>query len=353
VPDLRNLTRIVAAQSRSITAENPTGAKGGGSKATGGIAAYAARDLGTGWKVSPAIALPGGTTATLGEIEGPGVVTHIWITGHPSAWRSVILRMYWDDEAAPSVEVPLGDFFANGWCERSIVTSEPVAVLAGGGMNSYWPMPFRAGARITVENRGADIDAFFFQIDYSLEPVADDVAYFHAQWRRSNPVRGGIHTILDGVAGQGQYVGTYLAWQTNSNGWWGEGEVKFYLDGDTDHPTINGTGTEDYVGGAWGFEHVPGHGYLPYTSQYLGFHQVTGTDNFGRGNQRFGMYRWHIPDPIRFATDLRVDVQALGWRSGGRYLVLQDDVASTALWYQTAPHAPFPPLGSADDLEVI
>lgn len=351
--DLLGLARVSNARTRAITAENRTGEKGGGGRATEGAGASAARDLGQGWKVSPCLPFPAGSTLTLAEIEGPGVIRHIWMTCEPRWWRDIILRMTWDDEDTPSVEVPLGDFFANGWCERSIVNSEPISVMTGGGMNSYWAMPFRGAARIEVENRGPDLGQFFFQIDYSLEEVPDDAAYFHAQWRRSNPVRDGVHTILDGVTGRGHYVGTYLAWQTNSNGWWGEGEVKFFLDGDGEFPTICGTGTEDYAGGAWAFEQVQGEGYLPFTSPYLGFHQVTGLDDFGRANRRFGMYRWHIPDPIRFEEDLRVTVQALGWRSGGRYLVLQDDLATVAVWYQLEPHAPFPALGSRDDLEVI
>jgi hypothetical protein len=353
MPSLGDLSRLSAAESRSISAENPTGARGAGAQGTEGISAFAASSLGPGWKVSPAIRLGRGETAALADIEGPGVITHIWLTCAPESWRAVILRMYWDDEETPSVEVPLGDFFANGWCERTLVNSEPIAATTGGGLNSYWAMPFRKRARITVENRGADVPHFFFQIDYSLEPVDDQQAYFHAQWRRSSPVAGGIHTILDGIEGPGHYVGTYLAWQANNNGWWGEGEVKFYLDGDGAFPTICGTGTEDYFGGAWAFEQTPGSGYATYSSLYLGFHQVTGTDNFARANQRFGMYRWHIPDPIRFTRDLRVDVQALGWRADGRYLVLQDDVASLAVWYQVEPHAPFPQLRSNDDLEVV
>lgn len=351
--DLSALALLRDARSRAITAENRDGAPGGGGRATEGPSAAAARDLGQGWKVSPALPLARGERLDIAQIAGPGVVRHIWMTCAPTSWRSVVLRMWWDDEDSPSIETPLGDFFASGWCERTIVTSEPIAVMSGGGLNSYWPMPFRRSARIEVENLGPDIPQFFFQVDYTLEEVPDEAAYLHAQWRRSNPVSDGVHTILDGVTGRGHYVGTYLAWQTNNNGWWGEGEVKFYLDGDRDFPTICGTGTEDYVGGAWAFEQREGAGYLPFSSPYLGFHQVTEVDDFTRANRRFGMYRWHIPDPIHFASDLRVEVQALGWRSGGRYLVLKDDVASLALWYQTEPHAPFPTLGGRDELEVI
>jgi Protein of unknown function (DUF2961) len=351
--DLTDLALLKASESRSISAENPTGAKGGGGRARSGLGAAASRELGVGWKVSPAFALGAGETIPLASIEGPGVIRHIWMTCAPETWRSVILRISWDGEDSPSVEVPLGDFFANGWCERTIVNSLPISAMSGGGLNSYWAMPFRSSALITVENRGSDIPQFFFQVDYSLEAVDPHAAYFHAQWRRSNPVEDGLHTILDGVSGPGHYVGTYLAWQTNNNGWWGEGEVKFFIDGDGEFPTICGTGTEDYVGGAWSFEQVPGQGYLTFTSPYLGFHQVSGVDGFGRSNQRFGMYRWHVPDPVRFTKDLRVHVQALGWRSDGRYLVLKDDIASVATWYQSEPHVPFPPLAAPSHLEVI
>jgi hypothetical protein len=313
-----------------------------GGIATEGVGKAAARELGQGWKVSPAIELKAGATATLAEIKGPGVIQHMWITCAPELWRQVILRIYWDNEEKPSVEVPLGDFFCNGWCERSIVNSLPIAVMTAGGMNSYWQMPFRGGAKVTVEHIGKkDIGQFFFQITYSLTEVEPEAAYFHAQWRRSNPLMyKEVHTILDGVRGRGHYVGTYLAWQANNNGWWGEGEVKFYLDGDREFPTICGTGTEDYFGGAWAFEGPEGGCYGAYTSNFLGFHQVTKQDNFFKANQRFGMYRWHIFDPIRFEEELSVTVQALGWRSEGRYLPLQDDIASVAVWYQTNPTPP-------------
>jgi hypothetical protein len=166
-----------------------------------------------------------------------------------------------------------------------------------------------------------------------------------------------VHTLLDGVEGQGHYVGTYLAWGTHSNGWWGEGEMKFYLDGDTDWPTICGTGTEDYFGGAWGFPDPEEERYETYSTPYLGFPQVIVPDGHRRTQERFGLYRWHVMDPIRFRRNLRVIIQALGYRSsiGGvkRYRPLQDDIASTAFWYQTEPHAPFPALPDADALEVI
>ncbi|MEG6590940.1 glycoside hydrolase family 172 protein [Paenibacillus barengoltzii] len=350
---LGNLYRLSLAKTRSISAENFTGAKGQGGMATEGTGAECARDLGQGWKVSPSVNIAAGQTFTVAEIDGPGAIQHIWMTCFPESWRHMILRMYWDEEDTPSVETPLGDFFCNGWCERSNVSSLPIAVNPAGGMNSYWVMPFHKKAKITIENRMDSAVVLYYQIDYTLTEVPDDAAYFHAQWRRSNPVRyKDVHVLLDGVYGKGHYVGTYLAWQVNNNGWWGEGEIKFYMDGDQDFPTICGTGTEDYFGGAWNFEQPKGE-YGSYSTPYLGLHQIIKPDGLYRSQQRFGMYRWHVMDPIRFETDLRVTIQALGWRSGGRYLPLQDDIASVSYWYQSEPHAAYPQLPDNDGLEVI
>jgi hypothetical protein len=182
--------------------------------------------------------------------------------------------------------------------------------------------------------------------------VPDDSSNLHARWNRSNPLPyQTVHTLLDNVQGQGHYVGTYIAWGVNNNNWWGEGEIKFYMDDDQDYPTICGTGTEDYFGGAWNFEHPKGQ-YGVFSSPYSGLPQVILPDGLYRSQQRFGMYRWHIMDPIRFRAGLRVTIQALGWRPGNRYLPLQDDIASTAFWYQSEPHVPFPALPERNLLEV-
>jgi hypothetical protein len=355
---LGNLARVSPARTRSISAENPTGARGQGGMDTDGIAAVEARELGQGWKISPCIDIEGHEIATIAEIEGPGAIQHIWFTVHPTWWRRLVLRIYWDGEETPSVETPLGDFFANGWCERSNISSIPVAVNPAGGFNSYWEMPFRKSARITIENLVPDqCKGFFYQVTWTETAIPEDMAYFHAQWRRSNPVPyGEVHTLLDGIQGQGQYVGTYIAWGSNNAGWWGEGEIKFFMDGDDEFPTICGTGTEDYFGGAWCFEQPAGQ-YGTYSTAYLGFPQAISPDGLYRSQQRFGLYRWHVQDPIRFAADLRVTIQALGWRSPlegkGRFLPLQDDIASTSFWYQLEPHAPFPEIGDANRLEVV
>lgn len=200
----------------------------------------------------------------------------------------------------------------------------------------------------------------YYQVDYILTDVPADAAYFHAQFRRVNPLPyKSVIVLLDNLQGRGQYVGTYLAWGVHNNGWWGEGEIKFYMDGDTEYPTICGTGTEDYFCGSYDFDThkknssgVEETNYTEFNTPYSGLAQVIRGDGHYNVSQRFGLYRWHITDPIRFENNLRVTIQALGWRSEGRYLPLQDDISSTVYWYQTEPHAAFPVFPGKDALEV-
>lgn len=363
ISSFADLSVLRAVRSRAITPENPDGSAGGGARASTGTGAAAARDLGPGWKVSPAVEIEPGATYPMATIDQAGTITHLWLTTHRSQWRSLVLRAYWDGSDEPAVEVPLGDFFANGWGTFAQVSSAMVAVNPHGGFNCYWPMPFRTGARLTVENLGDQRATLYFQVDYELPDdhgsrSADgagqgvDRGYFHAQFRRSNPLPDReTHPLVEDVSGHGHYVGTYLAWGSNSPGWWGEGEVKFYLDGDAD-PTICGTGTEDYFGGAWNFD-VPGQGYTEFSTPYLGMPQVLRPDGLYFSQLRFGMYRWHVLDPIHFATDLRVDIQALGWQSGGRYLPLRDDIASTAFFYLDRPATTRPEFPHVDRLQIL
>jgi hypothetical protein len=361
---LGNLARLSQAETRSISPENFTGEKGKGAMATDGTGASAARDLGRGWKVNPYVVIAPGATFELADIRGQGAIQQIWMTLARAKWRHAILRFYWDDQEAPSVECPTGDFFASGWEQFAQVTSLPVCVNPGRAFNCYWEMPFRKRARVTMTNLSDEELYVYYQINYALSEVPEDVAYFHAQFRRRNPLPyGEVYTILDGVRGWGHYVGTYMAWGGNNSGWWGEGEIKFYLDGDGDFPTICGTGTEDYFCGAYNFD--PGSlerrtnpaasHYQEFTTPYAGLPQVIRPDGVYQSQQRFGMYRWHIPDPVRFRSDLRVTIQALGWRTHRKlqYLPLQDDIASVAFWYQTLPTAKFPELADRDSLEVI
>jgi hypothetical protein len=352
--NLGNLSRLSRARSRSISPENLTGEKGRACLAAEGTGANAARELGIGWKISPSIVIKAGETRLLADIDGPGAINHIWMTptGH---LRHNILRFYWDGSETPSVECPVGDFFANGWGEFAQVSSLPVCVNPGSGFNCYWEMPFRKHCRVTMSNIAPNDMTLYYSINYVLTDIPEDAAYFHAQFRRVNPLPyKQVYTILDGVHGWGQYVGTYMAWGVNNNLWWGEGEVKFFLDGDV-QPTIAATGTEDYFCGSYNFDPSPNHqaGYMPFTSPYAGLPQVIRSSDDYHIQMRFGLYRWHITDAIRFEKDIRVDIQALGWRSNGRYLPLQDDLASVAYWYQTLPTAPFPQLPDRDYLEII
>jgi len=327
-------------KTRSISAENPKGEKGGGAREVPDESSAASK-LGQGWKVRPCITLPSGSTTTLADIEGPGVIQHIWITVTEKAYRDCVIRFYWDHEETPSIEVPLGDFFASGHALRYKVSSLPVAVNPSGGFNSYWPMPFKKHALITVENqRWEDIGGFFYQITYGLGEVPDDALYFHAQWRRSvTPRERPEHVILDGIRGRGHYVGTFLAWTQLANGWWGEGEMKFYIDGDKEHPTICGTGTEDYFGGAWGFGDTFSTPFLGYPLWRREPGEVP----------KHCLYRWHVMDPICFESDLKVTIQALGWWPDHKFQPLADDIASVGYWYQAEPHAPFPELPKIEE----
>ena len=359
--NLGNLSRMSDAKTRSISPENYTGAKGRGGmadpKADSGKrnvanAAHAAEDLGLGWKVNPFIVVSPGETITIASIDGPGALQHIWMTPTGN-WRFSVLRFYWDDETQPSIEVPVGDFFGMAFNEYAALNSLPVTVNPGSAFNSYWKMPFRKKCKITIENLNKkEAMSLYYQIDYALSEISDDEAYFHAQFRQSRPTSNSLYTLVDGIKGKGQYVGTFLAWQVRNSTWWGEGEIKFYMDGDSKFPTINGTGTEDYFCGSYNFENRKTHQYQEFSTAYAGMHQVLRPDGLYKSQQSFGMYRWHIMDPIRFEKDLKVTIQDLGWRHDGRYYPQKSDISSVVYWYQREPHAPFPALPSKDDLEI-
>lgn len=346
--DIANLYLVTDAQSRSISPENFTGEKGRAGMATNGTGSHAARDLGQGWKVSPSIRIRGKTTFTLGEIKGPGCIQQIWMTPTGN-FRHAILRIYWDDESDASVECPVGDFFACGWGKYAQINSLAVCVNPGSAFNCYWPMPFRKSARITMENIGDKEMTLYYQINYALDDVPKDAGYFHAQFRHEKSLKPkGLYTILDGVSGQGQYVGTYLAWEVHSPGWWGEGEIKFFLDGDKEFPTICGTGTEDYFCGSYNFENPETKRYQTFSTPYTGLVQVLPPDKTYEVGQKFGLYRWHLADPVRFKQDLKVTIQALGWQADGGYLLEDDNISSVAFWYQKEPHRKFPKLPNGD-----
>ncbi|HTQ10148.1 MAG TPA: glycoside hydrolase family 172 protein [Fimbriimonadaceae bacterium] len=357
---LGNLPRLSNAKTRSITAENPTGEKGKGGMAVPQGDKHPSRLLGQGWKVRPQIGIEPGETATIADIVGPGAIQHIWMTPTKN-WRLAILRVYWDDQEQPSIECPLGDFFASAMNRWAQISSLPVCVNPGAAFNCYWEMPFRKRCRMTVENLWHERMSLYYQIDYTLTEVPEYAAYFHAQFRRVRHVPcKEVYTILDGVRGHGQYVGTYILWSANDGGWWGEGEIKFYIDGDGEFPTLCGTGTEDYFCGSYDFN--PGNtwlqsdrpsAYVEFTTPYAGLPLVYRPDGVYNSQTKFSLYRWHIMDPVRFEQDLRVTIQDLGITLDGRFRPREDDLASVAFWYQTLPTAPFPPLPDRDYLEPI
>ena len=359
--NLGNLSRLSDAVTRSISPENYTGAKSKGGMADPSLDSgkrnvanswYAAKDLGKGWKVNPFIEIKGGETITIAEMEGAGAIQHIWMTPTGN-WRFSILRFYWDDEKEPSVEVPVGDFFGMAFNEFAPLNSLAVTVNPGSAFNCYWKMPFRKKCKITMENLNTrESMRLYYQIDYTLTEIGEDEAYFHAQFRRSNPTTGSLHTLVDNIKGKGQYVGCYMAWNVNNNAWWGEGEIKFFMDGDTQYPTINGTGTEDYFCGSYNFENSKTKQYQEFSTAYAGLHQVIRPDGLYKSQQAFGMYRWHIMDPIRFEKDLRITIQDLGWRHDFRYYPQKSDISSVVFWYQREPHTKFLKLPSKDDLEI-
>lgn len=356
--NMGNLSRLSNAKTYSISPENYSGEKGKGAmadpvkdkdKENQANAWRAARDLGKSWKVNPFMVIKSKQTVTIAEINGSGAIQQIWMTPTGN-WRFSIIRMYWDDEKEPSVECPIGDFFASAYNSYAQLSSLAICVNPGRAFNCYWKMPFRKKAKITIENIDDENLTLYYQINYTLTEVPEDEAYFHAQFRRSNPTQNSLHTLVDGIKGKGQYVGTYLAWRVNDNNWWGEGEIKFYMDGDKEYPTICGTGTEDYFCGSYNFD--VGGKYQEFSTPYSGMHQVIRPDGLYKAVTSFGLYRWHIMDPIRFDKNLKVTIQDLGWRSGGRYNAQKSDISSVSFWYQTEPHAAFPALPSKDELEI-
>jgi hypothetical protein len=323
------------AVSRAVTAENPKGEPGQGGKASND-------PLGVGRKGRPCLNnIKNGQTATLMDIEGCGVIRHIWFTvsdRDPAAMRNMIVRMYWDNSPTPSVEVPMGDFFGTAHGRTADLASAYVSTPKGHGFNCWFPMPFATHAKVTVQNDlpdGRKIGALFYQIDYELrDGLPANAGRFHAQFRRQNPtVLKQDYVVLDAVEGPGMYVGTVIGVRALGPDWWGEGEMKFYLDGDKDFPTICGTGSEDYFLAAYGMYEFQ----APYHGCTLNL-----TNDFFK-DPLVSMYRWHGPDPIYFNKTLKATIQQIGWHKEGLF-ERSDDWCSTAFWYQLAPLTKRPPL---------
>ncbi len=327
------LYRIARRESFGCSAENPTGAKEGGTRG---------KDC---EKLRPCIEVQPGETVTLCEVEGPGMITHMWFTGYIG--HSFVLRAYWDDLESPSLEAPISAFFGCAYDENfsdregnyPVLNSAMVLVAPGRGYNCYWEMPFRKRCRITMENRGEKPETLFYMISGWRGEIPADSGYFHAAYRQEHPVqKGRSYTVIDGIAGEGCFAGMTLAAGMNGhNTCWVEGEAKMYLDGDR-YPTMNYTGTEDYFCGAYAFGNdVYLHRYQTFSGLYAGMYAVLGdTGEMYNHQKRFLLYRWHVKDPVYFRQNFRMTLDNLGW-TGPRY----DDYTSCAYWYLTKP-APVP-----------
>jgi hypothetical protein len=307
-------------ESRSISFENPSGDRGKGGQA--------ASNLGVGRKGSPAWTLKPDETIQLCDIQGRGMIRHIWITTarDPLNLRSLVVRFYWDGQSHPSIECPLGDFM--GFAHGKVMAYESAAHSVGesAGMNFWLPMPFTKSARMTISNEGTASVPFFYQIDYTLgDRHARDVGRLHTLFRRENPTTlKQDFELLPTREGKGRFIGSVMGIRALEGNWWGEGEVKIYLDGDEEFPTICGTGSEDYVGLSWGMQQTPFR-YHGCSLDQKGF---------------VSMYRWHLPDPIYWQQEIRVTIQQIGWKDG--LYERQDDWSCATFWYEPIPSAPLP-----------
>lgn len=327
-------------QTRSISFENPTG-----DRAAGGLAAS---PLGVGRKGDPARMIAPGETVTLADIAGGGTIRHIWLTGPmaPRALRGVVIRAWWDDQPHPSIESPLGDLF--GFAHGRTPTFESAVHSVGkrNGLNLWLPMPFTRRARLTLTNETARPVIVFYQIDYTLgDAHPEDVGRLHVRFWRENPTTPGQDfELLPRREGKGRYLGAVIGVRPLSGGWWGEGEAKIFLDGDTDVPTICGTGAEDYVGLSFGIQQTP--------FRYHGANWRELDDDTNTG--RVSMYRWHLPDPVTWTRDIRVTIQQIGITGGVTPATIEDykamlveradDWSAAAFWYEPVPSAPLPPM---------
>ena len=333
------LAKLRNVKTRSISAENPQGLPSFGGSLKEGEGARFGAHLGEGFKVSPCVFIPAHGKHVVADIKGSGAINHIWMTCDINHIEKMNIKIYWDNCLTPSVDTPLGHFFCMAFNKKSIVNSLMVTVNPSGGMNSWWVMPFKKAARIIVTNENDFPAVLYYQVDYELRRKSVKEGYFHAIYSKSEPVEyKKNHILLPKINAKGQYVGTFMTFETDFITWWGEGEIKFFLDGDDKYSTICGTGTEDYFGGAWNFEQPKGK-YHPFNTAYQGLVDVLPEDEIYIKNQKFSMYRWHINDPIVFKKDVRVEIQCLGWEEGNTvYKALQPNVSSISFLYLTKPY---------------
>jgi D-arabinan exo alpha-(1,3)/(1,5)-arabinofuranosidase (non-reducing end) len=306
--------------SRSISFENPSGAPGEGGKA--------ASNLGPTRKGSPARSVNPGEKVTLCDIEGPGTIRHIWMTTRPipQNLRSLVIRVWWDDQEHPSIECPVADFFG---IAHGIVKPYGSAVHSVGekaGMNIWLPMPFAKRARFELVNEGEKAMPLYYQIDYTVQDKhPEDVGRLHVLFRRENTTTEKEDLeLLPKREAKGRFIGSVIGIRNLHDQWWGEGEIKVYMDGDQEFPTICGTGSEDYVGLSWGIQQTP----FLYNGCSLN------ADNY------VCMYRWHLPDPIAWQKECRITIQQIAYKGGLRET--EDDWSCSTFWYEPVPSAPLP-----------
>jgi len=320
-------------ESRSISAENPTGQRGTGGKA--------ASHLGVGRKGAPNRKIRAGQTVELCNIKGPGTIRHIWVTGtineNRLALRSAVIRAYWDNQKYPSIECPLGDFMGFAHAKVSSYQSAVHSVGERTALNIWLPMPFEKNGRITLTNESDKDIVLYYQLDYTIgDQHPEKFGRLHVCFRRENPTAlKEDFVIMPKRTGKGRYIGAVLGIRTLEPHWWGEGEIKIYMDGDTDFPTICGTGSEDYVGLSYGVQLTPFY-YHGCSLNENGFISV---------------YRWHLLDTIYWKSQCYITIQQIGWSQDveGGLFERQDDWSAAAFWYEPIPSAPLPPLPTLNE----
>jgi hypothetical protein len=311
-------------ESRSISFENPTGEPGGGGKE--------ASKLGEGRKGFPAKGIAPGETVVLCDINNTGTIRHIWMTGgfkdKAKALRSMVVRAWWDNQEYPSIECPLGDFMGSAHAKINAYQSAVHSTGINAALNIWLPMPFNEHAKITLTNPGEESITLFYQIDYTIGDIhPDNFGRLHVCFVRENPTTlKEDFELLPKRKGEGRYIGTVLGIRALEGNWWGEGEIKIYMDGDTEYPTICGTGSEDYVCLSYGMQQTP---YMYHGCSW-------------NNNGFVSMYRWHLPDPVYWQEECRITIQQIGYKSG--LYERQDDWSSATFWYEPIPSGPLPEL---------
>lgn len=336
---LEKLYEKIGRTTRMISAENPTGKKNMGCRdkidPSDKRLYWSKNAIKDEYKVCPFIRIEPNETVVIADYEGMGVINYLFLTSDRANFDELMLRIYFDNETNPSVNVPMGMFFCMGGNKKHTVSSLPIVVCPHTGCNSYFEMPFKKHFKIEIENTMDSMTWILaYKVMFTEEKVASNVPYFKAEYRKTitseeNPT----HILLDNVNGKGLYVGTYMFWHQLEPRWWGEGEVKFYLD-DDEYPSIADNGTEDYFGGAWNFGAygiIPGSNGEVYNTSFLGQPYV---EHNGEVDNYYSMYRFHILDSIGFNKNIKVTVDTIGWKEDhSSYKHTTEEVSSVVYYY--------------------